>query len=236
MNSGSEFYNYKNFFSIVLLALVDAQYNFLYVNVGCQGRISDGGVFKGCELFRRLEKNLLKLPKPAPISSMTTPTLIPYYFVGDEAFPLCENIMKVYTGNHNRGTRERVFNYRLCRARRVVENAFGIVSSVFRLLRKPLLVEASKATTIVVAITHLHNFLRRNAKSANVYSPPGSLDKDRNGAIIPGSWRRETESSTSLFPLVNRPRRSAQSVKQIKDIIAEYLKEDGALPWQDEYA
>ncbi|XP_074030781.1 uncharacterized protein [Leptinotarsa decemlineata] len=41
-NSGTEHYNYKGFFSIVLLAVVDANYNFKYANVGCQGRISDG--------------------------------------------------------------------------------------------------------------------------------------------------------------------------------------------------
>ena len=41
-NSGSFYLNYKSSFRIVLLPLVDADYKFVYVDVGCNGRISDG--------------------------------------------------------------------------------------------------------------------------------------------------------------------------------------------------
>lgn len=50
IHSGSDFYNYKSTFSIVLFAVVDARYNFIYADIGCQDRISDGGVFKNCKL------------------------------------------------------------------------------------------------------------------------------------------------------------------------------------------
>ena len=42
----------KGFFSIVLLALVDADYIFTYLDIGCQGCISDGGVPKNCERYK----------------------------------------------------------------------------------------------------------------------------------------------------------------------------------------
>lgn len=53
-NSGSEFYNYKGFYSIVLMAIVDADYKFIFADVGCQGRISDGGVLKNTDFWKAL--------------------------------------------------------------------------------------------------------------------------------------------------------------------------------------
>jgi hypothetical protein len=64
-NSFTEYYYYKNFFSIVLFALVEANYNFMYVDVGCQGRISDGGVFKNTNMYNKLERKTLNIPAPS---------------------------------------------------------------------------------------------------------------------------------------------------------------------------
>ncbi|XP_063913285.1 uncharacterized protein LOC135129945 [Zophobas morio] len=205
INSGSDYFDYKSFFSIVLFALVDADYNFLFVDVGCQGRISDGGVFKHSKLHKMMETGRLSLPADGPLEGRNR--LMPYVIVGDEAFPLTTNIMKPYAGMHSKGSPERIFNYRLSRARRVVENVFGIASSVFRVLRKPIL-----------AVVYLHNFLRKSPLSRNLYSPPGTFDSDdTTGNFVPGTWRTTlNEQTTSLLSLRNLPRRSAENTKAVR--------------------
>lgn len=59
----------------------------------------------------------------------------PFVIVADDAFALENTLMKPYPGTHIRGSSERIYNYRLSRARVTVENAFGILSAVFRVQR-----------------------------------------------------------------------------------------------------
>ena len=100
-NSSSEYFNYKNASSIVLFALVDATYNF--VDVGCQGRISNSGVFTNTELYKKLETNTLCLPQPVPLNGREKSVPF-FFFIGDEVLPLSENLMKVYPGQHPKRT------------------------------------------------------------------------------------------------------------------------------------
>ena len=123
---GSVFYNYKHFYSIVLMALVDADYKFMTVDVGAPGAGSDGGVFANMELRECFEDGSIGLPAPSPLPGGDTP--IGYYMVGDDAFPLRPWLMKPLP-LRNMNNEQRIYNYRISRARRVVENTFGILAA-----------------------------------------------------------------------------------------------------------
>ncbi len=54
--SGSEYQKYKSFFSLVMLALVGPEYQFLWVDVGANGVCSDAQIFNGCSLMKTIER------------------------------------------------------------------------------------------------------------------------------------------------------------------------------------
>ncbi|XP_039951489.1 putative nuclease HARBI1, partial [Bactrocera tryoni] len=161
--TGSFYFNYKKFFSIVLMAVVNANYEFLMVDVGKNGRASDAGIFRDSLFLMSLKNNELKIPsKECPPGCDTA---LPYVFVADDAFPLTENIMKPFS--HTSMIKDEIiFNYRLSLARGVVENTFGILSSRFRILLKTINLSAEKTT--IPTCCHLHNFLR---KKKTKYTP-----------------------------------------------------------------
>lgn len=129
INYGTDYFNYKGFHSFVLFAVVDGDYNFIYANIGCKGRISDAEVLNDTQFTKCLDNTRMHLPSRCNLPGRTA--AIPVIFLGDDAFPLMTNIMKPFSGQYNKGSKERIFNYRLSRVRRVSENVFGIISSVY---------------------------------------------------------------------------------------------------------
>lgn len=232
IHMGTEYYNYKNFHSIVLFAVVDGDYNFVYASAGCQGRLSDGGVFNG-EYFRKcLDDNTMHLPSPVNLPGRTTET--PFVFVADDAFPLSTHIMKPFSGSYDKASKERIFNYRLSRARRLSENVFGIISFIFRVLRKPMLLEPKIATRVVLAIIYLHNFLRKST-SQKIYNPSGSFDQEYSdtGDVCDGVWRKDKSTVTGITPFQKVARRSKSDAGAIRNEFAEYfISKEGAVPFQ----
>lgn len=166
--------------------------------------------------WEELSNCTLDLPfgRPLPGRQMH----VPYVFVGDDAFPLSVNIMKPYPGKHVKGFPKRIYNYRLSRARRVVENVFGIITSVFRVLRKPMLVNVSTAKKVTLACVHLHNYMRQSNTSRSTYTPPGTFNsEDRDtDTTLPGAWRRELPPASSMLPLGTLPNNSTLEANDVR--------------------
>ncbi|XP_064090654.1 uncharacterized protein LOC135204347 [Macrobrachium nipponense] len=214
--SGSTYYDYKCHFSSILLALVDAKLRFIYVDVGSAGRASDGGVWEKCSLKRALDRDLVKFPphKSLPFSQKACPSVI----LADDAFPLTTSLMKPYPG---RGLthEKRMFNYRLSRARRTSENAFGILSAKFRIFKQPINTSPENINSIILAACSLHNFLR--TRSPNTYAPAEMLEPEDhcNGGMI------------GLLPIPRRPQNDAAVVR---DTFMAYFNGEGRVPWQEQ--
>lgn len=179
LHSGSSFYNYKHYFSVVLMASVDAHYRFTTIDVGSMGRFSDGNIFYNSRLGAMLHNGSLDLPEPKPLPGQNENT--PYVFVGDEAFPLLPNLMRPYprvkvTDNFP----NKVFNYRLSRGRQTVECAFGILSARFRVYKRPFECKLQTVDCVVKATAVLHNYLRTNVVQSNTPDVDDEFMMNRN--------------------------------------------------------
>jgi hypothetical protein len=108
--------------------------------VGTNGRANDALVFSKSALNEALQQNLLNIHAEG-------------VFLADDAFPLRTNILKPYTRATALNKIQLVFNYRLSRGRRVVENSFGVLVARFRVFEKP--VPLSVAITEQIVKTHV---------------------------------------------------------------------------------
>ena len=95
-HSGSLYYNYKNYFSVLLVAVCDASYKFTFIDVGSYGKSSDSTVFKDSVYFKKIKNGTLDIPPASPFSGIVEP--MPFIFVADEAFGLTQEIMRPYAG------------------------------------------------------------------------------------------------------------------------------------------
>ncbi|XP_054745861.1 uncharacterized protein LOC129250248 [Anastrepha obliqua] len=230
--SSSMYYNYKKFFSIVLMAVCDAKYTFTAVSIGSYGSQSDGGIFQLSSFGQNLMQNTLPLPPPARIS-MESPQPLPHFFVGDAAFPLRTNLMRPYPG-FNLPRTKRIFNYRLSRARRVTDNSFGILTARWRILRTTIECDPKNCEKIVLACIVLHNFIILNDHN-RWYCPENYVDRLEPGNIVHrGEWRREINSDSSLPRIRTTIRRASTNAFNIRDRFADYFINEGALPYQDD--
>ncbi|CAI6372739.1 unnamed protein product [Macrosiphum euphorbiae] len=223
-NSGAQYYNYKGFHSIVLMAIVNSNHEFIYIDVGKNGRLSDGGIIECTEFYRRLQNNQLHIP-----DNNETNENLNFVFLADDAFPLQEHILKPFP-QRNLSKEKRIFNYRFSRARNCVENTFGLITTRFRVLHHAINLNPEKAKHIVLAICVLHNFLRQ--RSASYLPPNTTLDKDNHKNIID----RQVRDAIFDLPQLQHQRITSISTaaKENRDKYKEYFNSTGAVEWQEQ--
>ena len=230
--SSTLFHNYKGFFSIVLMALVDADYKFIYIDVGDYGSNSDTAIFRSCNFGKAFMYGQLDVPPPKPLDNLPPGQGedLPCCFVGDEAFPLQADLLRPYPRNQ-RGTNlpypKMIFNYRLSRARRLVENAFGILAQRFRIYDRRLGISENTCISVVKATCILHNYLteERNDVAAVMarLNPDGNAYLGPNAGIQPIPYLRGYHSS--------------KEAQRVRNIYTNYfVGPHGSIPWQQHQA
>ncbi|XP_058817565.1 uncharacterized protein LOC131680866 [Topomyia yanbarensis] len=203
------------------MAMCDANYNFIGVDIGAYGGNADGSVFSNSIFGRRLLHGELGLPQPAALSNGE---VIPYFIVGDAAFPLKANLMRPYPGRNLEAIKEN-FNYRLSRARRTIENTFGILVARWRILLAPLHLQPIAAENIIKATVVLHNFVKSH--EGQQYAPPTFVDQiGQNGEIIPGEWRSHVDPLEGISAdFIQRGNNASRDAYFVRDALAKYLLE-----------
>ncbi|XP_050676177.1 uncharacterized protein LOC126973086 isoform X2 [Leptidea sinapis] len=179
-------------------------------DVGSYGRNSDGGIMQNSIFGKKLTSNALDIPPKKRLPR--TDLELPYVFVADEAFPLTTNIMRPFSGDRLTDEAMKIYNYRLSRARRIVENAFGILQERFELCQKGIQVQPKYVDNIILACTCLHNFIigGTSTESQNIASVSINLENDNN-------------------------MNNALDGMTVREMFKDYFRSDeGSIPWQND--
>lgn len=203
------------------------------------GSISDGGVWSNSDFGQALDHGEVDLPLDKPLPGTDIP--FPHFFVGDEAFPLKKYLMRPFPGRMHQvlPDEQRIFNYRLARARRVSENAFGILTMRWQVLNSPLVCSVEKAEDIIKALVCLHNMLMDNKDDG--YVNPVQLELElQDGNIQAGAWKT-AQVTENYFQRLGRvgANKAAAIVNGMREHLAEYLASDigtAQASWQFERA
>ena len=152
----TDYFNRKGWHSIILQGVVDARYRFTDINVGWPGSVHDARMFSNSQIFKKGQLGRLFDPIAAQCKVIEG-VEIPVHLIGDPAYPLMSWLMKAYTDTGKLTTVQSTYNYRLSRARNVVENAFGRLKGRWRCLAKRNDCNLEFVKLQVAACCTLHN-------------------------------------------------------------------------------
>lgn len=124
---------------------------------------------------------------------------------------------------------ERIFNYRLSRARRIIENSFGILGAKWRIYRTAINASLYLTEKIVTSTLCLHNWLRNHTE--NSYIDNNLVDTDEKGTLTQDKWRSK---QIAFQPISSNSYNSSTTAKETREKFKRYFVGSGAVDWQND--
>lgn len=140
-----------------------------------------------------------------------------HYIIGDNAYVPSEHLLVPFSGSQRQNPANDAYNFYLSQLRIRIEMAFGLMTSKWRILRKPLEVDLKNARKVIVSICRLHNYvitrnqsvLDRFSKTTNNINEDGE-DVDSGMGFTPSDTTVQTIKGASII--------RDKIVKQINDL------------------
>ena len=200
----TDYYNRKGWYSILVQAVVDHRYLFRNVNVGWPGSVHDARVFVNSAVYAEATSKQILQGDTRQILGQD----VPVFLIGDSAYPLLSWLLKPFADSTALTPEQKHFNYRLSRARIVVENAFGRLKARWRRLLKQNDMEVRNVPNVVTACCVLHNVC------------------EIHGEAFDNNWVQEAERMSHLSQPTATPHHDGAdegNPQAIRDTLVRYL-------------
>lgn len=162
-NNHTDYYNRKGWYSVILQGVVDHEYRFRDIYVGWPGSVHDARVLAHSSFYRKAISKEILNGDSITVENET----VPVFVVGDSAYPLSTWLMKPFAQNTALSPQEIQFNYRISKARIVVENAFGRLKARWRRLMKRNDMKIENVPSVITTCCILHNLCEIHGEAFN---------------------------------------------------------------------
>ncbi|KAJ8679231.1 hypothetical protein QAD02_015018 [Eretmocerus hayati] len=232
-NSGSLYFDRKQFNSIVLMAMCDAHRRFTYASVGNRGRHNDAGIFAHCSLARGLINGEIELPPARALPGSNV--VFPFTIIADGGFAQTRHVMTPYKDSKRKSIEEMIFDIRLTEARKIVECAFGTLCVKFQIFASKMNFSPKTCQGIILCCMTLHNFLITSRLNAGNQADEGN-NMSQDASSSSQEILEEQENRRRYSPDVELQERDLEQEEpdgeSLRDILKIYFVTDGDVAWQ----
>lgn len=199
----TDYYNRKGWYSMLVQAVVDHKYLFRNLCIGWPGSVHDARVLSNSSLYKKINSGELLVGGE---TFKVQRRRLPLFLLGDSAYPLLPWLIKPFSFSTSLSSDEKLCNYRISRARVVVECAFGRLKGRWRRLSKQMDIHIDNVPNIIAACCVLHNICEVHRDCFN------------------DDWLQEVEDSLVQPPNISNSSSNTTGGNEVRDILMEYFK------------